>query len=168
MAYSTIQQVKARAGALSGSWSDSSVPGNSDLEQFIDDVAAEIDALLGALGLASPAAGTPANAALAGVNADGALLIALPATFPEGSGPSSASKVIDGVRARYEESLGRLEDGSHPAIRLLEAGNVTSRASSFWENEPLYGIFPFDPRLDPLAPDANPNTAPTVARGQSL
>lgn len=168
MAYSTIQQVKARAGVLGQAWTDGSTPGNSDIEQFIEDVAAEIDAVLGGRGLASPAAGTAAYGALVGVNADGALLIALPATFPEGSGPSSASKTIDQARARYDAELASLEDGSHPAIVLLEAGNVASRVSSFWENEPHYGIFPFDPRLDPLSPDANPNTAPTVARGQSL
>lgn len=167
MAYAALADVQARAGALSNAWTAGSKPSTGDITQFTVDIAAEIDGYLGARGLTTPAAGAAA-AALKGVNADGALVLALEATYPEGAGPASASKEIDVARGRYDAAMKELLDGTHAAVVLLEAGNVNSRASSFWENEPLYGIFPFDPRLDPLAPDANPNTAPTVARGMSL
>jgi hypothetical protein len=166
-AYASLSDVQARAGALQNAWAVGSKPSTGDIVQMLADVAAEIDAYIGARGLTTPAVG-PAAAALKNVNADGALVLALEATYPEGKGPASASEQIDVVRARYDATMVALADGSHPAVMLLESGNVASRASSFWENEPLYGIFPFDPRLDPLAPDANPYTAPTVARGQSL
>lgn len=168
MAYATLQAVRARAGALAGSWTDSSTPSSEDVETFLENVASEIDALLNARGLTPPTLGSPAADALVSVNADGALVLALEATFPESSGPSSAGKTIDGARTRYSAAQAALVAGTHPVVLLLEAANVQSRASSFWENEPFYGIFPFDPKLDPLAPDANPNTAPAVARGQSL
>jgi len=167
MAYAALADVQARAGALSNAWTAGSKPSTADVTQFTVDVAAEIDAYIGARGLSTPAVG-PAAAALKNVNADGALVLALEATYPEGKGLASASEQIETVRARYDKTMEAIMDGAHPAVRLLEAGNVSSRASSFWENEPLYGIFPFDPRLDPLAPDANPYTAPTVARGMSL
>lgn len=167
MAYADVADIQARAGALASAWTAGSTPSTSDLATFLDDVAAEIDAYLGGLGLAAPATGAAA-AALKGVNVAGALLIALEASYPEGEGPASASKQIDDLRTAYTAAVEAIVDGTHPAVRLLEAGNVQDRASSFWENEPYYGIFPYDPNLDPLAPDANPHTAPTVARGQSL
>jgi hypothetical protein len=167
VAYAALADVQARAGALSNAWTANSKPSTNDVTQFLTDVAGEIDAILGARGLATPAVG---NAALAlkNVNAAGAMLIALPATYPEGNGPASASKFIDDLRAAYDEEMLELRAGTHAAVVLLEQGNVDSRAASFWELEPLYGIFPYDPRLDPLSPDANPYTAPTVARGMSL
>lgn len=167
MAYAVLSDVQARAGALSAAWTAGSKPSTGDITGFLTNVAAEIDGYLGARDLGTPATG-PAAAALVGVNADGALILALEATFPEGQGVASAGKTLDDARARYDAAMQELLDGTHSAVVLLEAGNVQSRASSFWENEPLYGIFPFDPSLDPLSPDANPNTAPSVARGQSL
>lgn len=168
MSYADVEAVTARAGALSGAWTSTSSPSLSDLAGFLDDVAAEIDASLGGRSLSAPTAGTPAALALRNVNAIGALVLALQATYPEGSGPSSASKLIDDKTKEYEAMMAAIADGTLPAVRLLEAGAATARATTFWHNEPQYGIFPYDPRLDPLAPDANPNTAPTVARGQSL
>lgn len=167
MAYAALADIQARAGALSAAWTAGSKPSTADIATFCGDVAGEIDAILGGRGLQTPAVG---NAALAlkNVNAAGALLLALPATYPEGSGPASASKFIDDLRVGFEAEMLELREGTHSAIVLLEQGNVDSRASSFWEVEPLYGIFPYDPRLDPLSPDANPYTAPTVARGMSL
>lgn len=167
MSYAVLADVQARAGALSVAWTAGSKPSTGDITTFLGDVAGEIDAILGGRGLATPAVG---NAALAlkNLNAAGAMLIALPATYPEGSGPGSASKFIDDLRAGYDAEMLELIEGTHAAVVLLEQGNVDSRAGSFWESEPLYGIFPYDPRLDPLSPDANPYTAPTVARGMSL
>jgi hypothetical protein len=142
--------------------------GLSDLvSDFLDQVAAEIDAVLGWRELGAPATGTAADALLA-VNADGALLVALAATYPESSGPSSADEVIKTVQERYDLAMTELVQGTHPAILLLEAGAVNARATSFWEQEPLYGEFYTDPNLSPFSPDANPNNAPRITRGQSF
>jgi hypothetical protein len=46
VAYADLAAVKARAGALARAWSDTSTPANSDIAGFLDDTAAEIDALL--------------------------------------------------------------------------------------------------------------------------
>jgi hypothetical protein len=168
VAYATLEQVIARAGALSSAWDDNSLPSLGDIVQFLADVSSEIDALLGARGLTAPA-GSTAALALAPLNADGALVVALQATFPETRGPAAATQTIAGAQARYEEGMAALLDGSHPALALLEAGNVAARASSFWENEPLYGLIPGDPdTLTPFSKDGNPNTAPAFARGQGL
>jgi hypothetical protein len=166
--YADVEAVQARAGVLSTAWTATSSPSLTDIAGFLDDIAAEIDAALGGRSLTAPAAGSVAANALKNGNALGALVLALQATFPEGSGPASASKQIDSARAEYEALMAAIMDGTHPAVRLLEAGAASARATTFWHNEPQYGLFPYDPRLDPLAPDANPNTAPTVARGQSL
>jgi hypothetical protein len=168
VAYAALGDVQARAGALSGAWTANSKPSTGDITTFLDDVAAEIDAALAGRGLAITDPASPAGKALKNVNALGALVLALQATYPEGSGPSSASKAIDDARGEFDGLMASIMDGTHPAVRSLEAGTATTRATSFWEQEPYYGEFPFDPRLDPLSPDANPNTAPAFARGQSL
>lgn len=168
MAYATSADVVARAGALSAAWTDTSIPSLDDLDTFCSDVAAEIDGYLGGRGLTTPAEGAAA-AALKSVNADGALVLGLTASYPEGAGPASASKVIDDAQARYEAAKEAIADGTHPAVTLLEAGNVGNRASSFWENEPLYGIYPSDPDIiDINSPDANRSTRPTIERGRPL
>lgn len=167
MAYAQISDLKARAGVLANSWSSESTPSDSDLADFLDQVAAEVDAVLGWRELGAPAEGTAGEALLA-VNADGALLIALAATYPESSGPSSAAETIQAIQARYDLAMAELVEGTHPAILLLEAGAVNARATSFWEQEPLYGEFYTDPNLSPFSPDANPHTAPRISRGQSF
>jgi hypothetical protein len=168
VAYAALGDVQARAGALSGRVDGQLEAVDRRHHHVPDDVAAEIDAALAGRGLAITDPASPAGKALKNVNALGALVLALQATYPEGSGPSSASKAIDDARGEFDGLMASIMDGTHPAVRSLEAGTATTRATSFWEQEPYYGEFPFDPRLDPLSPDANPNTAPAFARGQSL
>lgn len=135
MAYADLAALKARAGALANAWTATSNPDDDQVSGFLDDVAAEIDALLVARGATPPVAGTAGAGALRNINADGALLLALEATYPEGSGPSSASSLIDTVRARWEEARGELLAGTLPALALLESASSAPHASSFWENE---------------------------------
>lgn len=166
MAYASITDVQARAGALAA-WNTSSKPSLGQIAGFIDDVAADIDAALAGRGLSISDDDSVAARALKSVNALGALVLALQATYPEGSGPSSAP--VAATKAEFEALMGSIVDGTHPAIAALEAGDVQHRAASFWENEPLYGLFPTDPNfLSPYSPDSNPSTRPTVTRGTSL
>jgi hypothetical protein len=168
VAYADVGAVKARAGVLASAWSADSSPSDSDLADFLDQTAGEIDAILGARGLGTPATGDAATA-LTGLNADAALVLALSASYPESSGPASALQIIADARARVIAASKALVDGTHPAMLLLESGAVSSRATSFWEQEPLYGEFFTDPNLtSPFSPDANPHTAPRLSRGQSF
>ncbi len=169
MAYASIASVKSRAGALSRSWTDTSQPSNPDLEVFLDDVAAEIDGYLQARGLTPPVAGSAAANALRGVNADGGLVLALEATFPEGT-----DKTIENARSRYEKTVQAIVEGTHPAVALLEATTaVAPSESNLWSKEPGYGLplgIPVQPPLYPGQPamDLNPYLAPQVTRGTSL
>jgi len=162
VAYANLSAVTARAGALARAWTAESAPSFSDIEGFLDDVAAEIDALVAARGLTPPLAGSAAANALRGVNADGALVLALEATYPETSGPSSAAKTLDDARRRYEQAVEALTTGTHPAVAVLEASADAPSATSFWQQEPGYG------QQTPTTDDLNPYTAPAFARGQPL
>jgi hypothetical protein len=122
VAYAALGDVQARAGALSGAWTANSKPSTGDITTFLDDVAAEIDAALAGRGLAITDPASPAGKALKNVNALGALVLALQATYPEGSGPSSASKAIDDARGEFDGLMASIMDGTHPAVRSLEAG----------------------------------------------
>lgn len=160
-AYADLAAVKARAGVLANSWSAATTPSNTDISGFLDDVAAEIDALLTARGYTPPVAGSAAAKALKGINADGALVLALEATFPEGSGPSSAGKPLDEARARYENAYDALLDGSLPALALLASSGAAPSASNFFSNEPEYGTVT-PTRLE----DTNAWISPGVGRNQ--
>lgn len=163
MAYADLASVKARAGALAGGWTDTSRPANDDIEAFIEDVAAELDALIAARGYALPAADSAAALALRGVNADGALVLALEATYPESSGPGAAVKTIDDARARYENARAQIEEGVFSAFALLESGSAAPSASSFWQSEGDS----FGTQSTPDPRDANAFTsAGPVGRGQ--
>lgn len=162
MAYAVLDDVKARAGVLAGAWTDDSHPSNTDIEAFLDQTAAEIDALLISRNLTPPAPASPAAEALLGMNADAALVLALEATYPEASGPASASKELDSVRARVTAASKALLDGTSAAIALLEA--TTSglpTETSFWQKEPTYGL-----DLMPHLEDQNPYLAPAMVRSE--
>jgi hypothetical protein len=160
--YASLSAVKARAGQLASGWTATSKPSDDDIEGFLADVAAELDALIGARGYAAPTAGSPAALALRNVNADGALVLALEATYPETSGPAAAGKTLDEARKRYEAAWGKIAEGKHPAFALLESAGASPSASSFWQSEPEFGTTSL-----PDARDRNPFTsAGPIGRGQ--
>jgi len=163
VAYANLSELKARAGALGSAWTDTSTPGNEDLEGFLDSVAAELDALIAARGYAAPTSGSPAALALRNVNADGALALALEASYPESSGPGSAGKTLDEVRKRYESAWTKIVEGTHPAFALLEAAGDAPSAASFWSEEgETFGV-----TQTADARDTNPYTsAGPIGRGQ--
>jgi hypothetical protein len=161
VAYAEISDVKGRGGRLSPAWSASSTPADFDLQRFIDDVAGEIDAVVQGAGFTAPATGLAASA-LRGLNADGALLLALQATFPAGEGPAAAQEILRATEERYRASWERLIAGTHPAIIVLETdvGVGVLNASSFWTDEPDYGQEPYEERLE-----INPWLQPEFERG---
>jgi hypothetical protein len=123
VAYAISQQSRRAPGALARLVGHLE-PSNGDIAGFLDDTAAEIDALLEARGLTPPAAGTAAATALRGLNASAALVIALEATYPDSSGLASASALIGELRADVTTWSRELLDGTHPAIALLVVGVV--------------------------------------------
>ncbi len=163
MAYADAGDVKARAGRLQAAWGSSTTPSDTDLAGFLTDTAAEIDAVLAGRGLAAPATGGAA-AALLGLNADAALVLALEATFPDEEGPGSAKGILAAARARAAAGMQALAEGTHPATRLLEAAADAPAASDFWSDEPTYG-------QDVTAAERlalNPYLQPEFERGQAL
>lgn len=163
MAYADLGDVKARAGALARAWSPASEPSDSDITDFLQQTADEIDALLTARGYTPPAAGTAAAKALLGINADAALVLALEATYPEGAGLASASTQIEEARARVTAASKAIVDGTFPAVALLESSGSAPSASSFWQEEgDTFGV-----TSTADARDTNPFTsAGPIGRGQ--
>jgi len=164
--YAAVAHVKARAGHLARAWGESTEPSDADIEGFLADVAGEIDAALAGLGFSLPLSATSA-VALRGMNADGALLLALDATWPSGEGPSAATELQKAVRSRYEKSWDRLLDGKHPATTAVEIeSDPALAATDFWQENPDYGL----PGSGWFPPERDPNAAldPAVLRGMRL
>ncbi len=167
MPYAEFAHVKARAGYLSGAWDEQSKPSDTDVTGFLSDIAGEIDAAIIGLGIAAPTEGSAAAKALLGMNADGALMLALDATFPAGEGPSAATELQSRLASRYDKAWERLLSGKHPATTAPEAtdeGGNDQGASSFWTENPEYGLLGVSSEADPAYP--NPAIDPVVVRGQ--
>lgn len=168
MAYAEVAHMRARAGYLADAWTEESRPSTTDLAVFLSDVSSEIDAALTGLGLDPPDADTTGALALRGINADGALLLALDATFPAGEGPAAATELQKAIRARYDTSWALLLAGKLAAVVAIQAGTPdVLAASDFWSRNPTYGTEPWP---DPEDPYKSPNPAldPAVYRGMSL
>lgn len=165
--YASIPHVKARAGHLSRAWGESTEVKDADIGIFLQGVADEIDAAIVGLGVSVPAADSTAAKALAGPNADGALILALDATFPSGEGPAAATALQEAARARYTAFWTALMAGRHPATTAptAEAGETfPGGASDFWTENPYYGIAGYDSPAEPEL--ANEFIDPPVRKGQ--
>src|SRR4051794_14435327 len=119
MSYADRDDVLARAGRLQDAWQTSTQPSLGDLDTFLDQTAAEVDALIAARGFATPVEDPIAVAALKGVNADRALLLALRATWPGGSGPTGVADLIRDVEARVSAYDAAIAAGDLPALLYL-------------------------------------------------
>jgi hypothetical protein len=122
---------------LSPKWTSDSTPSLSDIERFLDDIAAEIDQEIAALGFATPVTGQTAEA-LRGMNADGALVLLLGASFP-GDLSGLAKGIYDAAAARFNGKMTALSAGTLPALVYLESTSAAVTASDFWSAEPDYG-----------------------------
>lgn len=140
MSYATIETLKGRAGVLARRWDADSTPGDADLEIYLQDAAAEIDAKIGGMGFSVPVTDPVAAASLAGWNADKALLVALPATWPGGSGPQEVKDMIAAAQARVTAYEAASDKGGMAAIQYLRAqeSNAASGSANFWEQERDY------------------------------
>jgi hypothetical protein len=138
MAYATRDDVTARAGRLQDAWGPTTQPSLGDLDTFLTQTAAEIDAFVAARGFATPVTDPVASAALVGINADRALLLALRATWPGGSGPAAVSDLIRDVEARVAAYDAAVASGDLPALLLLAstaAAAVEGGADNFWDRD---------------------------------
>ena len=163
MAYADLNTLLARAGRVAPAWTEETDPDLSDLEVFLANAASEIDAELQARQISLPLAAEPA-AALAGLNADGALIVALEATFPDARGGLvSGMALLEGARARWDSGLAALRDGTHTVVRWLETTTAAGQgASSFWDSEAqAYGVYSY-----PSEWEQNPPLAPAVFRNE--
>lgn len=140
MAYASVDTLKGRAGVLARRWDTTTSPGDTDLEQYLDDTAAEIDAMVGAMGFDVPVTDPVAAAALAGWNADKALILALAATWPGGTGPQEVADAQKAVQARVTAYETALDKGGLSAIAYLRAqeADAASGTANFWDYESDY------------------------------
>lgn len=165
MAYAAVAHVKARAGFLAEAWGETTDVSVTDIQIFLQGVADEIDAAITGLGVSLPAADSLSAKALVGLNADGALLLALDATFPAGEGPAAATELQKSVQRRYEASWKALVEGKHPATTApVVSGETGGTESDFWSNNPDYGRRGVQSPADPACP--NPSLDPVVGRGE--
>lgn len=138
MAYAERDDVTARAGVLQDAFTASSQPSLGDLDTFLTQTAAELDAKIASLGFGVPITDPTAAAALVGVNADKALLLALRARWPGGSGPTQVSDLIRDVEARVSAYNQALAEGNLAALLYLastDAAAAEGGASNFWTKE---------------------------------
>lgn len=143
MSYAGLPDLLARAGKLRDAWDEDTDPSTTDLSAFLQTTSDELDARIGAYGFTLPVTDTVAQAALVGVNADFALLLAISSTWPGNGGPQAAKDLADQVQKRVDEYQAALDSGSLPALLYLGAlgsgGTDTdasgSGAASFWTHD---------------------------------
>lgn len=138
MAYAELKDVKARAGRLRSAWDESTDPGDAEIERFLIDVSAEVDAFIGSAGYAVPVTDPVAAPALRSLVADKALMLAVEATWPGGSGPDA----VRDLHARLSERVAgydrQVAAGSLPALLYLSSQTGATEeggAADFWTNE---------------------------------
>ncbi len=136
MSYASYSDVVARAGRYGGMFD---VPGKhpteADIEGFLGDCAAIIDAALSGRGLNPATVPASVQAALLDLNAYGALARALPAA---GVG-SEAEDELAFAQQQWTEGLKQLADGSFPALAALANTGSAPTAGDFWADNPGYG-----------------------------
>lgn len=140
MPYCEPEDVKARAGRLKDAWGDTTPVTDGDLERFIRDAGATVDVALAAHKYEAPSQDPKVLAALVPVVADIALLTAIEATWPGGSGGSSVNDMRAAVAKRVEAYVAGLANGDIGFLVYLssieEGGG--SGAAAFWESERGY------------------------------
>lgn len=133
MSYATIADLKSRAGALGQAWHDNSEPTLTDVERLLDQVAGELDAFFGGSGYSVPLQDPVAQAALVGVNADKALLLAIDATY--GGDHANVKELRASVKARVDAYDKAMADGKDDVLLYLgqtSEGAMKGGATDFW------------------------------------
>lgn len=135
--YAAFADVQARAGLFAGALDRAGKrPTRQDVEGFITDVSAEIDAAVRAGGFDPAALSDATRAALRDVAAYGALTRALPSV-------ADGSKEADNLLARadtiYTRAVEAMAAGKHAALAAVEAGAGGGGAGSgagSWASRP--------------------------------
>lgn len=162
--YADLNLLRARAGRLAGAWTLDTDPDEADLERFLAEASAQLDLELGGQAIETPVTDSNGAKVLSGIAADGALVMALEATWPGGGGRPDVTALRDGAQARWDAALAAIRDGTSALVTFLTtAGGVTAEpaASCFWIQEPFYPYTGLDEDL------MFPLTAPGAYRGQS-
>lgn len=171
-AYAGFGDVQARAGRMAGSLSVAGQhPNQTDVEQFLADTAAEIDAAIRARGFDPASIDDTTKQAFRDLNAYGALYRAMAAmSNPPPDLISEARSIWEAAMGTPQDPRGTIARGTFPAIAVLEAGGggggAGASAGALWTEEPNYGTVAWAEseywRL------RGTNFAPTVTRGQKL
>jgi hypothetical protein len=166
VSYAAPDDVQARAGRARIALGQANAPNTMEIEKFLEDVAAEIDAKLSAIGVTLPVTDAVVTNALRGVNADGALILALDATFPSSQSDKAADRLLDRTERRYMKVMKQIEDGTWPAIQgiISVSGSGSPQAKDFWSSDPTYGITTRTVERFTSTPDVLPG----VEKGQSF
>lgn len=99
------------------------------VDEFVEDVSSEIDAILVQIGYAVPVSEPDwFMTRLRSLNADGAAAITLKSLFPEATGPGG-SPAWSFYQRRYDAGIKSLLDGAHP-----KAANVLTAETYFTDH----------------------------------
>jgi hypothetical protein len=140
MAYAELGALKGRAGRLSAAWSENSTPSDADLEEYLEQVSGLIDSSLAGIGITVPVENEGAMKALEGLVVDGALILAIEATWPGGiGGPPGVSELLSGARMRFYGLDGR-SPNVQIVVPLIETeATYLPGASDLWTDEGIDG-----------------------------
>jgi hypothetical protein len=163
--YATRVQVLARAGRLRNAWTETSQPSLPDIDGFLEDVSAMVDAVLASRGFTAPSQDATVTSSLADMVAYGALLRALDAQFPAASGPQEVQELRRVASRTWDAGIKSVADGDHPAVVYLESLSSAPGTTDFWSEHPEYA-WSGTPETDPL--QTNAYLAPGVARTDSF
>jgi hypothetical protein len=137
VAYAELAELKGRAGKLAEAWTEDSTPGDADLELFLESVSDSLNAILQYAGLSVPVDDPVAARALAPIVADGALLLALSATWPGAVGQAAVADLKAEVQSRWDPAVKALTDGTSAIVMMLQQGTGrTASATTLWDEEP--------------------------------
>lgn len=167
MAYAVFADVTARAGRVAGAFSVAGKhPDQADVEKFLADVSALIDAAIRSRGFDPAGLDQTVKDALKDLAAYGALARSLTALDP--TGRSGFGALLTEAQGIWEAGLAGIEAGTAEAILELEAGvgggGTGSTAGSLSIDDPAYGQnIPPAQRLE-----LNADFAPAIARTQKL
>lgn len=164
-AYASVPDVLARAGVLRGVFDQGDAPSTAEIDRFIEDASSMVDTKVLTLGGSVPLADPTVLGALRPMVADAATALALQSAFPGGNRPADAQDLIDSLKERADEAWKNLLTGDSPIVQVIVAADADSLgASSFWTDEPNYGLN--------LAPTVrlglNPYLQPGFERGEIL
>lgn len=166
MAYAEVADVLARAGRARRTFlQDDDAPGPEEIRLYLEDVAGYLDGSLAAAQVALPLdADGAASRSLVGLNADGALVLALEAAFPSEGADTSARRIYDGAKARFEAGMQMILRGDHPAIEISTGEHGPGSAQSLWTDEPDLDYTENVARSYTMSP----SLYPTVRKGMKL